>query len=789
MQVLGANMASRVVGAAELPGKVNYFIGNDPAKWRTNVATYAQVKYENVYPGVDLIYYGNQGRLEYDFVIAPGADPGLIALRFRGGSDVAVDQNGDLLLNSEDVRFQKPVVYQNNDGTRKPVESQYVMTAENTIRFTVGDYDRSKPLVIDPVLVYSTYLGGSGQDFGSGVAADASGNTYVTGQAFSFDFPTLNALQSTNAGSAFDPSNVFITKINASGSSLVYSTYLGGNGRDAGSGIAIDPSGNVYVTGRANSFDFPTVNALQAVSHACCGVNGTTGFVAKLNSAGSALIYSTYLGGFGEDSGNAIATDAAGNAYVTGMTGSPNQPCDACNFPTTANALQPNLGGVSGASNNAFVTKINPNGSALIFSTYLGGSSSDAGNSIAVDTAGNVYVTGTAQSSNFPTANALQPNRTGGENAFVTKINPSGSTFVYSTYLGGSSPTGDSGDGIAVDSSGNAYVSGSTFSADFPTVNPVQSTLKGVSDAFLTKINASGSALVYSTFLGGSGTEFAGGVAVDDLGNAYIAGATESTDFPTLNALQATVGGPSFDGFVTEINPSGGALIYSTYLGGSGDDFAGGIALDPLGNVYVSGSTNSANFPSVNALQHGLGGSGANNAFVTMIASTIATRLNLSGIEFFPGLPCGTGNEHLKCGAHFVGWSGGSGHAPNGWAPFPGDGKALWQANVNFQGEVAFGSTVNLMKGRVELLLRREEILSEIVTNGTVVWPPSATSDLGCGEGVAKVVAFFNTKQGAPASFVGCLHDLPAGSVIPPKIWGTFFTLKSEIDEHHQPPQ
>jgi hypothetical protein len=327
MQVLGANMASRVVGAAELPGKVNYFIGNDPAKWRTNVPTYAQVKYENVYPGVDLIYYGNRGRLEYDFVVAPGTDPGLIALRFRGGSDVAVDQNGDLLLNSEDVRFQKPVVYQDNDGARKAVESQYVMTAENTIRFTVGDYDRSKPLVIDPVLVYSTYLGGSSGDFARGIAVDASENAYVVGSATSTDFPTANAFQpifpsipSPESGTI----SVFITKINASGSALVFSTFLGGSGPDFGFGIAVDPSGNVYATGQAGSTDFPTVNPIQPQRTSCCEPGaGSSGFVTKLNPAGSALIYSTYLGGFGEDFGTAIAADTAGNAYVTGNTNSP----------------------------------------------------------------------------------------------------------------------------------------------------------------------------------------------------------------------------------------------------------------------------------------------------------------------------------------------------------------------------------------------------------------------------------------------------------------------------------
>jgi hypothetical protein len=629
MQLLGANMASRVVGAAELPGKVNYFIGNDPAKWRTNVPTYAQVKYENVYPGVDLIYYGNQGRLEYDFVVAPGSDPGLIALRFRDGSDVAIDQNGDLLLNSEDVRFQKPVVYQNNDRTRKPVESQYLMTADNTIRFTVGDYDRSKPLVIDPVLVYSTYLGGSGGvEDASSIAVDASGNAYVTGTASS-GFPTMNAIQPTPKSSQ----DVFITKINASGSALLYSTFLGGSAEDFGLGIAVDLSGNVYVTGRVQSFDFPLFNALQPDRTLCCGTGGLgSGFVAKLNPAGSALIYSTYLGGFGQDWGTAIAADAAGNAYVTGRTGFDG-------FPTTPNALQPNLGGTPGVAHNAFVTKINPNGSALVFSTFLGGSgrplpggsreinSGDTAFGIAVDPAGNVYVAGTADSDNFPTVNALQPTLKGLQNAFVAKINASGSALVYSTYLGGSEL--DRGFGITADSSGNAYVTGQTFSADFPTVNALQSTLVDNSNAYLTKFNPSGSALVYSTFFG---IESAGGVAVDHLGNAYISGFTSSPDFPTLNAPQPTFGGGSLDAFVAEINPSGNALVYSTFLGGSGLDATGlgdarGIALDPLGNVYVTGVTDSTDFPTANPLQpHKLG---FGSAFVTKIASTIAARLNV----------------------------------------------------------------------------------------------------------------------------------------------------------------
>ena len=309
----------------------------------------------------------------------------------------------------------------------------------------------------------------------------------------------------------------------------------------------------------------------------------------------------------------------------------------------------------------------------------------------------------------------------------------------------------------------------------------------GAKNAFLTKINPSGSALVYSTFFGADGTG-AGGVAVDQSGNAYIAGSTASTHFPTHDAPQPTFGGGGSDGFVAQINPSGNALVYSTFLGGSGDDSAGPIALDPLGNVYVTGSTNSTNFRTANPLQRAFAGGvefGGGDAFVTKIASTIASRLNLSGQEFLTGHPCTIDSQPATCDAFTVGWSGGNGHSANGWVPFPGDGNAAWEASVNYVGDVAFGKTVNLQGGTLALLLQPDKLLSETVREGKITWPLSATHDIGCGEGVATVHAWFTTTAGGSASFVGCLHDLPAGSVIPPKIWGTFFTLKSEIDEDH----
>jgi hypothetical protein len=376
-----------------------------------------------------------------------------------------------------------------------------------------------------------------------------------------------------------------VAKLNAAGSALVYSTYLGGSNYDGGYGIAVDSSGNAYVTGDTNSANFPTMNALQANS------GGTSdAFVAKLNATGSALVYSTYLGGSSADYGFSVAVDSSGNAYVTGATQSKNFP--------TVNPIQAGNPGNSAA----FVAKLNATGSALVYSTYLGGASSDQGSGIAVDSSGNAYVTGFTQSTSFPTVNAIQASlgASGATNAFVSKLNAAGSALVYSTYLGGSNS--DGGYGIAVDSSGNAYVTGDTNSANFPTMNALQANSGGASDAFVAKLDATGSALLYSTYLGGSGSDGASGIAVDSSGDAYVTGGTGSSNFPTVSPFQPTNQGIA-NVFLSELNSTGSALIYSTYLGGSGSDGASGIAVDPSGNAYVTGSTQSINFPTVDPIQ------------------------------------------------------------------------------------------------------------------------------------------------------------------------------------------
>src|SRR6266851_2641562 len=560
MKIGGANRIARIEGLESLPGKSSYFIGNDPAKWRTNVPTYAKVRYEGVYPGVDLVYYGNQGRLEYDFVIAPGTNPRTIRLVIVGAERLEASARGDLVLNtgSGEVRLQKPVVYQESGNVRKEIAGRYVLRGKHQIGFEVATYDASKPLIIDPLLSYSTYLGGSSDDEGNAIAVDSSGNAYVTGSTGSTNFPIKNPLQSAFGGS----SDVFVTKLDPTGSTLIYSTFLGGSAADAGNAIAVDGSGNAYITGGTNSANFPTKNPLQAALG-----GASDAFVAKLDPTGSALVYSTFLGGTMDDVGNGIAVDSSGNAYATGNTLS-------TNFPTK-NPLQP----ASGGARDAFVAKLNAAGSVLVYSTYVGGSGEDSGNGIAVDSAGNAYVTGSTRSTNFPTASPFQAScqscANGQGNAFVAQLNAAGSALIYSTYLGGSGngTDGDFGNGIAVDASNNAYVTGFTSSPNFPLASPIQATLLPQTctfdyygytytipcsnTAFVTKLDPSGSALLYSTYLGASGgdLESGRGIAVDTASSTYVTGTANSKFLLTPGTFQASPGGNG-DAFVAKIDPN-----------------------------------------------------------------------------------------------------------------------------------------------------------------------------------------------------------------------------------------
>jgi Beta-propeller repeat len=583
MQIAGVSSHARVSGADELPGVSNYFVGNDPGHWHTNIPNYAKVKYSGVYPGVDLVYYGNQQSLEYDFVVAPGANADVIALDFKGVRGLRVSEAGDLVLvtGNGDLLQHKPLIYQYVRGQRRVIQGRYVVQGMRA-RFQVSRYDHTQPLVIDPTLAYSTYFGGKDFDDGYGIAVDASGAAYVTGFIYSSDFPGAWGRERPTRGNG----DAFVAKLSRDGSQLVYSTILGGTGQDLGHGIAVDSKGGAYVTGYTHSQDFPTTR--WAVQDKFLSTAGQNAFVAHLDAYG-ALSYSTYLGGAGRDVGQAIAVDSSDNAYVTGYTSSGN-------FPTTARAFQRGLSGLQ----NAFITKLNPTGTAIEYSTLLGGNDYDFGFGIAVNNDGNAYVTGTTYgifSSTFPTtSNAYQTASSGSGDAFVSKLSADGSALVYSTFLGG---TGyDGGRGIALDTSGNAYVAGYTQSNAFPTTaGAAQTALNGTEDAFVTKLNSDGSALVYSTYLGGSGNDAGFGIAVGTNGYAYVTGFTQSADFPTTAAAIQNANGTGKEPFVAALNASGAQLAYSTYLGGSNGDGGYAIAVDSSNNAYVTGYTNSVDFP------------------------------------------------------------------------------------------------------------------------------------------------------------------------------------------------
>jgi hypothetical protein len=599
-----------------LPGSGNYVVGDDPSKWRTGVEGYARVRYSNVLPGVDVDYYGAGGqRLEYDVVLAPGADPNGVTLAFEGTSSIGLDAGGAAHLAVQGggkVVQPPPFAYQlDAAGRRQRVDVRYVLR-EGGLGFAMGRFDPQRALVVDPTLVYSTYLGGSASDGAYGVAVDASGAMYIAGTTSSTNFPGASFPASDAAGSY----HVFVTKLNQSGSAIVYSTYLGGNGNDFANDLAIDSAGEAFVVGATSSSNFPIATTLQS------GYGGSyDGFVTKLSTIGS-MVFSTYVGGSLNDQAEGVAVDGAGEAFVTGLTFS-------TNFPTASPLQGVNLA----ASGTAFVAKLNAAGSAFVYSTYLGGSTQDAANAIAIDSAGEAYIVGSTSSTNFPTVAPLQTNNQGGPgDAFVAKLNAAGSALVYSTYLGGSGP--DTANAIALDAAGEAFVVGSTASGNFPTVSPLQSTLGGPQDAFVAKLNSLGSALVYATYLGGSAADYGNSVAIDASNEAFVTGYTSSIDFPTASPIQGNNAGKE-DLFVTRYNAAGTTLLYSTYLGGSDNDLGNRIAVDASGNAVVAGElgAGSTNFPSVSAIQGTEAGS--DDALVVKItpSSTAAAPAPAIGIN------------------------------------------------------------------------------------------------------------------------------------------------------------
>lgn len=603
---LGAETTCDIVANGLLPGKVNYLKGADPKKWLTNIPIYESVVYKNIYDGIDMRFYGNNHQMEYDIIVNPGAGHSRVQLMYEGIEGLRVTEGGDLeiALREGTITQRRPYGYQEIDGKRVEVGCEYMIcdrgtSSRNDLRstdnrhgqqlhskggddinqrrfiygFKVASYDKRYPLVIDPVLEYSTYLGGNNHDQSYGIAVDCAGNVYVTGHTYSTDFPTSSPLYSTLSGSY----DAFVCKLDTTGTSLVYSTYLGGSSDDAGHILTVDCEGYAYVTGYTLSTDFPTYSPLYGNNR---GIGDA--FVCKLDVTGTGFIYSTYLGGSNNEWGYGIAVDSGGNAYVTGKTRS-------ANFPMVTP-----MDGIYNGWYDAFLSKLDATGTSLVYSTFLGGGGNDYGFGVAVDSTGNAYVAGYTNSGNFPTVTPFDGSYNGYFDVFVSKFDATGTTLVYSTYLGGSNH--DHGFGMALDNDGNVYVTGRTRSIDFPVSSPLDGSLSGSSDAFVCKLDATGTSLIYSTYLGGDSNEDGNAIAVDDSGNAYVTGSTLSSNFPTVSPLYGTRRGGS-DAFVSKLNSTGTSLIYSTYFGGKGSDIGNGITVDSVGNAYVTGRTWSSNFP------------------------------------------------------------------------------------------------------------------------------------------------------------------------------------------------
>ena len=602
MRLPSARFEAPPAGAGLLPGATNYFLGRDPKRWRMGVNAYGGVRYADVYPGIDVVFHGRHGSLEYDFEIAPGSDPGTIAVAFEGPRNLGLDADGNLILETAAGRIvqKRPVAYQESGARRRPVSVAYAIDASSRVRFALGPYDPTRRLIIDPVLGYASYLGGALDDNGRAVAVDAAGSLYVAGQTDSLDFPvTAGAAQSANAGGT----DVFVAKIGPAGGPLAFATYLGGSSADVGNGVALGPGGTVFVAGETASADFPvTPGAFQTASP-----GPRAGFVAKLDAAGGALVYSTYLGGSLTARCNAIAVDSSGQAYVVGRTDSPN-------FPTTAGVDFPAyLGAFDG-----FVTKLNAAGSGPVYSTYLGGGGNDALFGVALGPGDTACVAGGSDSPDYPTTPSAYQSVVQDTDPVVTKLDPNAASLLYSTFLGGASDM-ERANAFAVAPGGVVCVSGFTPSADFPVKNAAQSVKGAAVDAWIARFDpgASGDAsLVYSTFFGGDGSDRGNGIAADAAGNAWVVGqADDPANFPVLDPVQPTFGGGPSDGFGARLSPSG-ALEFSTFLGGAADDFANAVTTRGS-DAFVTGGTLSADFPTVAPLQ--AASAGATDAFFVRI--------------------------------------------------------------------------------------------------------------------------------------------------------------------------
>jgi hypothetical protein len=582
-----ADAHARIEGIDAMEGAgASFFLGSDANKWVKDIPMDRAVAYRALWPGIDMVYSGNGRTLKSEFRVRPGADPNLIRWSYNHPFHASLSPDGSLSVSGEglDMREDAPVIYQEKNGAKVGVTGSFHTFPDGSAGFHVGDYDRGLPLVIDPTLTFSTFVGGNGQDEATAVAVDPNGNAYLAGWTNSTNFAQSGpAKWKPFAGST----DAFVAKFSALGDKLIYCTYFGGSGDDRALGLAVDASGSVYLTGYTTSTNFP-VSSFSPIQAKLAGKRNA--FITRLNSTGNALVYSTYLGGEGTDIAYGIAVDGGAHAFITGDTTS-------LKFPVTTGTFQ----AVNHGSQNAFAAEVNLNGTSLLWSTYLGGSSADHASAIAINSVGNVFITGYTQSPDFPTANAFQPVTGGNQDAFVAGIAAGGKTLLFSTYLGGSGGTPglpEEGDGIVLDPSSNIVVSGTTSSLNFPvTATGFQKAFAGGNtDGFLVKLDPTGKTLIYGTYIGGSSVEHVTGVATDQFGYTYVAGYTSSQDFPNIRAPQNSNHG-EYDGFLYKLNPAGTSLVYATYVGGTAIDAITSLAVDRFGSVVMGGYTASGDFP------------------------------------------------------------------------------------------------------------------------------------------------------------------------------------------------
>ena len=594
LRFIGADPNVLMRGRERMKGSVNYLIGRDRSQWQTDLPMYGELVYRDLWPGIDLAFRDREGTLKYEFRVAPGADVSNIGLEYRGAERVSRGTHGELIISTAAgaITDAPPVSYQIVDGKRVLIASEYVVGEDGRYGFALGRYDVAQPLTIDPGLAYSTFLGGSGVDFVYGVAVDASGNAYIAGGTTSVDFPFAGGGLGSNAGGS-----VFVTKLNPTGTGVIWSTYLGGSGGDSAYGIAVDAAGSVHIAGITTSADFPTT--IGAYDSSLAGQ--TDAFVARLQPSGNALIYSSYLGGSDDDAAIGMALDPAGNLYVTGWTSVLSGP-PAPDFPLTPGAFDTGVG-------TSFLTKFSPTG-ALLYSTHLGLFFRPWG--VAADGGGNAYVHGQAVQGFQATPGAYGTVMKGDQDIALMKLNATGSQLLYATLIPGSRPAcptvvcipappeGDQSRGLSVDSAGNAYLTGTATAPDFPTTPGAFDTVRQIgSEGFVAKLNATGSALLYSTLINSAAPQ---GIALDSSGRAFVTGAAGPGMPVTADAVDSTVTGTPgalviYDAFVVVLDPAGAALEYATYLGGSSGDSGFSIAVDGVGGVYVAGQTSSSDFP------------------------------------------------------------------------------------------------------------------------------------------------------------------------------------------------